>query len=392
MRSNSLLIAPYINIGSAEKLDYMTIRLVGKLVGVWTVALGIAYVGAIYTSSTLTQILLGCGAFGTLGIFVIQFNNRIGSRNQSEDDGSTSTSAEQPQGSSAEIAEEQSATEPDAENESSEMKHGGSNETTPETEKQPVPADRDTSRFSAVTKLDKSILKEKQGEFQDLFQIHQDGTIDISDSDEIDVYQKMLLYTIAARYAAEEGFRESKGVLGREFKEKFVLKTGEIWLFLNKTRQFLIPGNYLNETDFNDVLKKEVEIDLKSIEEAMEWVQGSNSVYEYELDLYFGYAHSCIQNGIETCEEVEGQSINPHQNDVHRTIMFEATDALKEVQDYPVQYRRDSVWTSYVSSVDAIADYLEDDQYESIKHCLERMEQDLQNMSSKADNYDSITL
>lgn len=240
-----------------------------------------------------------------------------------------------------------------------------------------------TETFPSVTKFDQTILEEKQEAVQDLFQIDQDGVIELSGSRDLDVYREMLVYTIAIKYAAAEGLRNSKKVRGAELKNELLRTKSEVWLFMNKTSSFLTSSPYADKENFSDILDRELEIDLKSVDEAIQWIREPNDGMRYEMDLYFGSAEKCIQNGIEECEDNESQSVNPSTKDVRGSILYETTESLKRVQDYPIRYKRDGNWTGFVRSVDAISVYVEDREYSKIKHCFEKMDEYSQMMYGK---------
>ena len=76
---------------------------------------------------------------------------------------------------------------------------------------------------------DSEILSKEAERLDGFFSIYEDGEIRIDRKNDFNIYTVMMTYVIAARYAFEEGSRESPIVSGTELSRELGCKRAEIW-------------------------------------------------------------------------------------------------------------------------------------------------------------------
>ena len=79
-----------------------------------------------------------------------------------------------------------------------------------------------------LMELDSEILSKEAERPDGFFRIYEDGEIRIDRKNDLNIYTVMMTYVIAARYAFEEGSRESPVVSGAELSRELGCKRAEI--------------------------------------------------------------------------------------------------------------------------------------------------------------------
>lgn len=256
---------------------------------------------------------------------------------------------------------------------------------------------REPLNRTGLRRSNDDILEESGAELRNQIEIYDDGTIDLDNYDDLDLYRQLMLYVVAKRMAYEDRFIDTPNVTVTDINDRpeFDYNKIELLLFLREAQNWLIPPTDqdppVSTIDYADLDDAAFTVKTRSLSKIADWI------FEVPLpNTPPSHISSQLSNAAMMLDEArseydrvreDGVTNNDYNAD-HRydPVRQKILRACKDARHYPVVFDRDNAWTEYTEYAEALLDFFENDLYTKTEHCLPRMEQYRQQMKEKADD------
>lgn len=245
-------------------------------------------------------------------------------------------------------------------------------------------SDTDIGRQSSLRQSNDSIVAETEDRLRDYLTFYDDGTIQIENDDQFNMYSRMMLYVLAKRLAHEDQIVDTPNVTGDELLNRFGYTKVDLMLFLDEAGNRLNPsyslGYRTGNVDYATIENIEISVDIPDLANITDWTVGEQQTTQRRLQSKVSHAMTPLQQAQGHCENAADRDVPATSEGVARHVQ----KACEAVQQYPVEVGYDGHWKSFSRYAEALLDFLEDDLVEKTTHCVPRMERALQNMKNQA--------
>lgn len=222
------------------------------------------------------------------------------------------------------------------------------------------------------------------------------GTIELNNDDDLNMYSRMMLYVIAKRLAYEDQRVDTPQVIGAELRDQFNYTKVDLMLFLHEADGLLTSdyriGGRDNDIPYSEIDELKIAVDIQPLSKITDWTVNEQQTVDPLLYSYITDAIDYLTEARSRYSEMSS-SDNPysHPPDGRSDSIEEPVkNASKHVRQYAVEIGYDNHWKTFSRYAEALLDYLNDDTPEKTDHCIPRMQRALKHMRTQAENESAL--
>lgn len=245
-------------------------------------------------------------------------------------------------------------------------------------------------RQSSLLRSNEDIIEEVEDKLGDHVKLYDDGTIEIENVDDLNLYSRMMLYVIAKRIAYEHRLVETPAVIVKELREEvgerhLDYNRMEVVLFLDMAGGRLTPSHNVNlwtHNDYNDLENIEFSVNLKKISEITDWTLEEQQSSTTNLSSDLGTAAGWLKDARDKYNRMKKKQrtesyYGPEQD--FESICDHVLTACGSAKAYPVEIERDGNWDKFTRYSEGVLRGVD-----SISHHLPTAQKNLENMKDIA--------
>ena len=135
--------------------------------------------------------------------------------------------------------------------------------------------DSDSGRQSSLRQSNDAIVDETEDQLRDYLTFYDDGTIQIENNDQVNMYSRMMLYVLAKRLAHEDQIADTPDVTGDELLNRFGYTKVDLMLFLDEAGSRLNPsysmGYRTGNIDYATIEDIEISVNIPDLADITDW-------------------------------------------------------------------------------------------------------------------------